>query len=522
MTRRHVGVFTSSRADLGPLGPVIRTLDADDRVTLTVLAAGTHFSPDFGGQGKSIPVSGDSEVLRLDATIGGTGTTDLGETYGRIASSVSRALDARSIDVLVLLGDRWELLAAAGAALIHGVAIAHLHGGETTEGAIDERIRHGVTKLADIHLCATEDSARRIRQLGEQPHRITVTGAPGLDRLADVEPMDNASLEALIGRPIERPLGVVVHHPTTIDREGSRQEAREVLEAAAATLRTVVALYPGADPGTSDIIDELSSWQERHDHAIAVKNLGDDYVRLLAAADVLVGNSSSGIIEAASFELPVVNVGNRQAGRLQPRNVLTVDSSETADALKKATSDSFRRSLSGLVNPYGDGKSAQRIADRIAEIDLSTLAVKPMVPNRADVALDQLTVSSEASLRTTMEAINRGARGIALAVGDDGRLLGTVTDGDIRRALLSGATIDDPLDGHFSPDPITANDTDDGDRVLRTMLHHSIHQVPVIDAEGRLVGLHGMNAVVAADGTVSNRDSVPYGHEDLDTEGGGS
>ncbi len=192
--RRRVAVFTSSRADLGPLGPVISALDAEPEVELVVIATGTHLQEAYGGRLADISLSAGSALEVIDAPMNGTSPSDLGETYGTIAAGMSAILGARAIDILVLLGDRWELLAAAGAALIHGVPIAHLHGGETTEGAIDERIRHGITKLADLHLCATDDSARRIRHLGEEPWRIVVTGAPGLDRVGNIAALSDSRL----------------------------------------------------------------------------------------------------------------------------------------------------------------------------------------------------------------------------------------------------------------------------------------------------------------------------------------
>ena len=497
---RRVAVFTSSRADLGPLGPVVRALDAEPEVELLVVATGTHVAAAYGGRLEDIGLSPRSKLEVFDAEIASTRPHDLGETYGRIAAGTSRILDGRGIDLLVLLGDRWELLAAAGAALIHGVAIAHLHGGETTEGAIDERIRHGITKLADLHLCATEDSARRIRHLGEEPWRIVVTGAPGLDRLAAVEPLAHERIAELLGAPPRPPFGVVVYHPPTVDRAQLGVRARAVYEAAAARLGSALILYPGADPGAEAVIAELEATTARNPHLTSVRNLGDEYLPALAAAAVLVGNSSSGIIEAASLGLPVVDVGDRQRGRLRPRNVLHVGEGreEIESGLSRALDPAFRASLTGLANPYGDGGASVRIVRALLAAPLDRLTQKPLIDTTAsDGGLDSMTVPPQATLREAMAAIQRGRSQIAFAVEADGRLIGSLSDGDVRRALLAGGTLDNPIMPHVNRLPVVATPEDDAKRVARLMEVNAVSQVPVVDDQGRLVGVHLMRSIVA-------------------------
>lgn len=506
---RRIAVFTSSRADLGPLGPVVQALDAEPEAELLVIATGTHLAAAFGGRLSDIRLSAGSRLEVLDAGLGGTLPGELGEAYGRIAAGTSRILGSGGVDVLVLLGDRWELLAAAGAALIHGVPIAHLHGGETTEGAIDERIRHGITKLADLHLCASEDSARRIRQLGEEPWRIVVTGAPGLDRLQGVEALSDERLAELLGRPPARPFGVVVYHPPTVDRERVGERARAVYDACAATLASALLLYPGADPGSETVVEELEAAVARHPHLAACRNLGEDYPRLLRTADVLVGNSSSGIIEAASLALPVVDVGERQGGRLRPRNVIHVGEGreEIAQAIARALAPELRRSLDGLVNPYGRGDASRRIVRALLDARLDRLRRKPLVePAAAGVDLDALLVPPGATLRQAMAAIDRGRSQIAFVTEDRGRLVGSVSDGDVRRALLGGARLDDPLGPFVNRVPVVATPEDDAARILQLMDLNAVTQIPIVDEEGRLVGVHLMRALVGETLARARRD----------------
>ncbi len=500
MMRRRIAVFTSSRADLGPLGPVIEALDSEPRAELVVIATGTHSAGGFGGRLGDIQISGDSVFEPVDAEIAGTDPDALAQAYGRIAAGISKVLAVRDIDVIVLLGDRWELLAGASAALLHGVPIAHIHGGETTEGAIDERIRHGLTKLADLHLCATADSARRIRYLGEEPWRIVVTGAPGLDRIADIEPLSSARLAEVLGSPPTRPFGVVVYHPPTVGRAGIAVRARAVLDACAHELGAALVLYPGADPGSDAVIAEIEHAATRHANLSVARNLGDEYLPVLKAADVLVGNSSSGIIEAASLCLPVVDVGDRQRGRLRPPNVLHVaeDEAEVRGAIARALSPEFRATLAGLGNPYGDGSSAERIVRALLDAPLGRLLQKPLmqVPGEAP-PLRSMTIPPTATLRDAVEAIDRGGCQIALVIEADATLAGTISDGDVRRALLAGATLDSAITPHVAVVPVVATETDGPDQVLALMQRAGVTQIPVLDDDGHVVGLHVMRAVVS-------------------------
>lgn len=509
MMRRRIAVFSSSRGDLGPLGPVIDALDSEPNARLTVIATGTHSAASFGGRLADIRVSGDSNIEMVDAKISGTDPASLTEAYGRIAAGVSRVLTSSPVDVIVVLGDRWELLAAVSAALLHGVPIAHLHGGETTEGAIDERIRHAITKLADLHLCATVDSARRIRHLGEEPWRIVVTGAPGLDRIGEGDTLPESELEELLGSPVARPFGVVVYHPPTVDRAELAARARAVLDAGAAALGTLLVLYPGADPGSREVIDEIEHATVRHSNVVTAQNLGERYLRVLRAADVLVGNSSSGIIEASSLGLPVVDVGDRQRGRVRPPNVLNVGEGEqdVREGIANALLPEFRASIHGMTNPYGDGTSAQRIVRALLEAPLDRLVQKPLMSvSDEGPPLDSMIISAIASLRDAVEAIDRGGNAIALVANADRRLLGTIVDGDVRRALLAGAALDSSIRGHFTVVPVVASETDGPDEVLTLMQRAGVTQVPVVDADGRLVGLHVMRAILGdLVGDVSSR-----------------
>ena len=253
-------------------------------------------------------------------------------------------------------------------AFLLGVPIVHLHGGEVTEGAVDERVRHAVSKLADQHCAASPDAAVRILQMGEPVERVHVTGAPGLDRLAAATPLRDDALARLVGLPeVRRPLALFTYHPPTADGDApAGRWAREAAEATLAECGTVIATHPGMDHGRDDIIATLSELAADDPARFAfVEALGRDYPSVLAGVDVVVGNSSSGVIEAATVHTAAVDIGDRQLGRLRGENVL--HSAEGAAAVRKAVrtvlEPAWQARAAGVANPYGTGDASRRIVD---------------------------------------------------------------------------------------------------------------------------------------------------------------
>lgn len=370
-----VAVFSSTRADLWPLAPVIRRLDEDSRFTTFVVSTSNHLTMATAGSAldgidvETIDVGDDSDRLSI---------AELVAADARVMLGTAEVLERRRPDVLLVLGDRHELLAALAAAVLYSVPVGHLHGGELTEGSSDDAVRHAVTKLAALHFAATETAARRILSMGEEAWRVHVTGAPGLDHLHQLAAAFTADdLVAAIGGPLEPPVGLLTFHPPTLQPDLGRSDLDATL-AGCDDLRTVIATFPGRDPGAPWIIERLEKWAASRAGVLLVPTLGALYAAALTTVDVVVGNSSSGIIEAPSFGVPVVNVGDRQAGRERATSIIDVVGAPDAvrEAVRRALDVDFRAAAGAAVNPYGDGTAAVRIADILATAPLDRLLRK--------------------------------------------------------------------------------------------------------------------------------------------------
>lgn len=361
-------VFVGTRADLFPLGPVLVQLEALSTVELHVATA-IGFAPETA----AIRLSEAGLIANyhhhdLGLFLDATGPGPQSARGSELVAGFAGLLAELQPDAVVVLGDRWELMFVTAATVLRGTRLIHLHGGEVTEGALDERVRHAVSKLADQHCVSTAAAARRVRQLGESPERIHQTGAPGLDRFTGVAPLSVEEFREAFGTELIEPLILVTYHPPTAEVGiGPGVLANAVFTVALQAPGTAILTYPGYDDGRGEIIDELQSIAARAEpggRVIVRESLGPLYPRTMATASLLLGNSSSGILEAASFGLPVVNVGTRQQGREHGPNVLDApdgDAGAISNAVAAALDPDFRASAAGVVNPYGNGHSAERI-----------------------------------------------------------------------------------------------------------------------------------------------------------------
>lgn len=368
MTR--IGVLTSGRQDWGILRSTCAALRADERFELRLLVGGMHLSQEYGETVRIIREDGFEPAELLDWIVSGEPTH---AQAGRALDEVGGALSRQGCDALLIVGDRFETAAAAIAATVQGVPIAHLHGGEETVGAFDDALRHAISKLSHIHLVSHPDHAARLVAMGESPDVIHVVGAPGLDNLHRTDLPVREELQRDLGLSLVPPVVLVTVHPTTLSRR-TAEDISEV-EAVAGAMERVEATYvitlPNTDPGSQAIRSALTRAVSTNDQRVAVEALGDArYWGMLAIADAMLGNSSSGLIEAPALRLPAVNVGDRQGGRIRGANVIDVadfDISRVAEALRRAVAPETRRRLVGTTSPYGDGHSAERILEVLSE-----------------------------------------------------------------------------------------------------------------------------------------------------------
>jgi len=371
---RTLGFVTVGRSDYGIYLPILRKIQEDPELKLLLFVAGMHLSSRHGLTIQMIEADGFTPAARIEMIPENDTPRDIVLAIARGLQGFSDVFLHNAPDILVVLGDRFEMYSAALAALPFTIPVAHIHGGELTQGAIDDALRHSMTKLSHLHFVSTQEYAKRVMHLGEAPSRIIVAGAPGLDQLDDFIPTDREDLENKIGLPLNGSLLIVTYHPETLDFEHAGEQIDQILNALDKLVLPVLFTLPNADTGGLEIAQRIRMFTAQHPNARLVENLGTQlYFSLMKQAAAMVGNSSSGIIEAASFELPVVNIGNRQSGRVRARNVIDVEcrSGEILKGIQTALDPAFKKSLKGLHNPYRSGNAAAIIVDTLKKIPLN-------------------------------------------------------------------------------------------------------------------------------------------------------
>jgi len=368
-------VITTTRADYGLLYWILRAIREHPALELKLIAGGAHLSSRHGLTAKFIANDGFEIAATVDFLVDGDTDLDSAVASGQAVEGFASALHKLRPDMILLLGDRYETLAAAFAAATLGIAIGHIHGGETTEGALDEGYRHAITKLSHLHFAATTQAARRIIQMGEQPDRVSICGAPGIETAGRTNRMNVQQLGQALHLRLEPGFILVTYHPSTISEQPVAEQIKQLLAALGELDHQLVFTRPNADAGNHRITVSLEKFAAERKNAHLFASVGQEvYVNLMRHAAGMVGNSSSGIIEAPSIPLAVVNVGPRQQGRLRAGNVIDVDCRAKAivDGIRRALADEFQRSLSHVENPYGNGNTSGHIAGVLAGVELGT------------------------------------------------------------------------------------------------------------------------------------------------------
>lgn len=377
---RRVCVVTGTRAEYGLLYWLLKEIEADKDLELQLIVTGMHLSPEFGLTYKEIEreFKIDKKIemlLSSDTAIGVSKSMALAQI------SFAEAYEDLAPDILVVLGDRYEIFSSVTAAMIAGIAIAHLHGGERSEGAFDESIRHSITKMSHLHFTATQEYKNRVIQLGEQPQRVFNVGGMGIENIKRLELLSKEEFENSINFRLNKRNILVTFHPVTLQHSSAQQEFSEILNAVD-TLKETNIIFTKANSDTqgrviNSMIDEYVSRES--DKAVAFTSLGQlRYLSALKYIDAVVGNSSSGLLEAPSFHIATINIGDRQRGRISAKSVLEAkaDKQSILEALERAYSVEFQEILKSVSNPYGDESASKRVIQELKRVNLDTILKK--------------------------------------------------------------------------------------------------------------------------------------------------
>jgi UDP-hydrolysing UDP-N-acetyl-D-glucosamine 2-epimerase len=371
--KRKIAVITTSRADYSHLYWPLHDLAAHPQVDLQLIVLGSHLSPEFGHTVQEIEKDGFPIAARIECLLSSDSDVGMAKTIGVATLSLADCLGQMRPDILLLIADRYEMLAPASVALALRIPIAHIEGGEISEGAIDDAVRNAITKMSHIHFTSTFEAKRRIIAMDEEEWRVHRAGAPTLDHLRRSSLYTREELESRLEIKLERPAIVVAYHPVTIARN-TIQEADALFAALGALPDQLLFCYPNTDAGSRKLIVRTRNIQSSRKNAHVFINLGAlTYWSLLRQVDVFLGNSSSGIMETPSFALPTVNIGLRQQGRERAQNIIDAAPEAPAilEAVRTTKSEQFRNSLRGMVNPYGDGFASEKIVEVLTSVPLS-------------------------------------------------------------------------------------------------------------------------------------------------------
>lgn len=372
--KKKICVVTSSRADYGLLCWVMKEIERSPILELIPIVTGMHLSKRYGYTINEILEDGFRNLVRIKILDEDTSSYGIAQSMSKCINSFAEFFKKNKVDFLILLGDRFETLSVALAAMPYNIPVGHIGGGEITEGAMDDNIRHCLTKLSHFHFPISEECALRIKKMGEEPCRIKVTGSPRLDFMNNVKFKSRQELGKKFGIRFEDKVGLVIFHPATLEIQDTQMQINNLLKAITAVNIEIIMFYPNLDVHSDIIIKSIEKFAENNAKVKLFKPLKrDDYLSLLNVIDIVIGNSSSGIVEAPSFRLPAVNIGNRQKGRDRVGNVIDTGYfwQDIVKGIQKGLYDeAFIASLKDLKNPYGDGKASKRIAQTLEQMDL--------------------------------------------------------------------------------------------------------------------------------------------------------
>lgn len=377
---RKICVITGSRAEYGLLYWVMQGIAQDADLTLQIVATGMHLAPEFGYTYQQIEQDGFTIDRKVEILLSSDSPVGIAKSMGLGMIGFADAFNQLQPDLIVVLGDRFEIFSAVSAALVARIPVAHIHGGETTEGAFDEALRHSITKMSHLHFVAAEPYRQRVIQLGEQPEQVFLVGGLGIDNIKRLELLDRNALEAALDFKFCSRNLLVTFHPVTLEHATAETQMQALLDALEELndARLIFTL-PNADTGGRALIQMVERFVSEHDNARAYSSLGQmRYLSCVAQVDGVVGNSSSGLLEVPSFKKPTINIGDRQRGRLLASSVINCspNKKDISAALQKLYDEDFQKSLANVQNPYGEGGASESIVATLKNVSLDKLVKK--------------------------------------------------------------------------------------------------------------------------------------------------
>jgi len=374
--KRKICVITSSRADYGLLRLILKGIDTDNDLTLQLVATGMHLSSKYGDACQEIHTDGFVIDMKIDILIGENDARGVSESIGLGVGKFAAALEKLRPDLVLVLGDRFEIFAAVIAAHVALIPVAHIHGGELTEGAIDDAFRHSITKMSQLHFVSTQEYANRVIQLGEQPGSVFVTGGLGVDAISQLRLLSKSELESNLNFKFGKKNLLITFHPVTLELAAADKQINELLTALD-LLPDINCIFtsPNADPGSNYISQAIEKFVATHENSIFFASLGQlNYFSCIQFVDGVVGNSSSGILEIPTFRKGTINIGERQRGRIQSSSVINCgpDRQDILNAIEALYSIEFSQQLLSFSNPYGNVGASLEILNKIKCFNVKT------------------------------------------------------------------------------------------------------------------------------------------------------
>lgn len=369
--KKKIAIVTATRAEYGLLLPIIKKIINQNILEVKLVVTGAHLSPEFGMTIHEIEKENLKIDKKIDILLASNTSVGVSKSMGLALIGFAEYFDESKPDAVMILGDRYEMLAVASAALNARIPIIHLHGGETTEGAVDEAIRHAITKMSYLHFTSTESYRNRVIQLGENPERVFNVGAMGIENALRVEKITKGELEQSIGYSLGDKYAVGTFHPVTLENETAEEQIDQLIEAMK-EFPSIKFLFTkaNADVNGRIINQRLLECAKQMDNIVLIDNLGTKlYLNAIRMASFVIGNSSSGIIEVPAFHVPTVNIGDRQKGRIQSKSVINCkeQKEDIIRAIKKAMSEEFLKSIEKVKSAYGDGNTSDQIVEIITK-----------------------------------------------------------------------------------------------------------------------------------------------------------